>query len=37
MKQEQDAKTRRGIMITVVVVAGMAIAFYAVFVMMHWK
>jgi hypothetical protein len=35
MKQEPDARTRRGIKITVAIVAGIAFMFYALFVWMH--
>jgi hypothetical protein len=37
MKQEPDAKTRRGIKITAIIVAGIAFMFYALFVVMHLK
>jgi len=35
MKQERDVKTQRGIKITVLVVAGLAILFYALYVLIH--
>ena len=37
MKQERDAKTQRGILITALVVAGLAIMFYALYLVMHLK
>jgi hypothetical protein len=37
MKTERDAKTRRGILITALVVAGLAIMFYALYVLIHLK